>query len=521
MTRKPAAALVLLLALSGCTGDSDTPGGKVFQDPGVPTGALRLVAFDTCDDLLVGLRGAAKAAVGPWGFNNGGREMAAGGAVPDGARAAAPGGGTEDKAASAGSTSTYSKTNAHEAGADEPDLVKTDGRRIVTVAGGVVRVIDVASRRTSGSLDLAANLSGGRRPDAAPEVEAKLRAGFTNLLLAGDHVLLLGNGNFGYDLPATDSGGPGGVPGPDGKPILGTTVTLVDIAGPPKVVSSYTVDGGVLDARQIGSTARLVVRSAPRLSFDLNKSNPAERDQLAANKKVIDRAPLSDWLPRYSITDSAGKRTSGQVDCRSVHRPAEYSATALLTVLTFDLNRSTLDTGDPVSVVADGDTVYANGPSLYVANDKRWHTARLQIADGDPTAQPVVRATELYRFAISGAGKPRFAGGGKVDGWLLTQYSLSEWDGHLRVATTTDTQPGVARGAKSESAVHVLRADGTKLVEVGKVGGLGKGERIYSVRFVGPTGYVVTFRQTDPLYTLNLRDPKAPRVLGELKITGY
>ena len=77
--------------------------------------------------------------------------------------------------------------------------------------------------------------------------------------------------------------------------------------------------------------------------------------------------------------------------------------------------------------------------------------------------------------------------------------------------------PPTARS--SSSAVYVLDAD--TLAKVGKVGGLGEGERIYSVRFIGPVGYVVTFRQVDPLYTLDLRDPAAPEVTGELKITGY
>jgi uncharacterized secreted protein with C-terminal beta-propeller domain len=69
--------------------------------------------------------------------------------------------------------------------------------------------------------------------------------------------------------------------------------------------------------------------------------------------------------------------------------------------------------------------------------------------------------------------------------------------------------------------VYALRQRDDRLVVEGRVGGLGRGERIYSVRFVGPVGYVVTFRQTDPLYTVDLSDPARPRVSGELKITGY
>jgi hypothetical protein len=104
---------------------------------------------------------------------------------------------------------------------------------------------------------------------------------------------------------------------------------------------------------------------------------------------------------------------------------------------------------------------------------------------------------------------------------LINQYAMSEWSGHLRVATTIGDVWWGGEEPESESAVHVLAERDGSLVEVGSVGGLGHGERIYSVRFVGPIGYVVTFRETDPLYTVDLRDPTAPAVLGELKITGY
>jgi uncharacterized secreted protein with C-terminal beta-propeller domain len=123
--------------------------------------------------------------------------------------------------------------------------------------------------------------------------------------------------------------------------------------------------------------------------------------------------------------------------------------------------------------------------------------------------------TQVHRFDITRPGAPAYVASGKVPGRLLNQYSLSEHDGHLRIATTVDS----GDEKTSSSSVHVLRAD--TLAEVGEVGGLGKGERIYSVRFIGPIGYCVTFRQVDPLYTLDLRDPAAPRVTGELKITGY
>jgi uncharacterized secreted protein with C-terminal beta-propeller domain len=134
---------------------------------------------------------------------------------------------------------------------------------------------------------------------------------------------------------------------------------------------------------------------------------------------------------------------------------------------------------------------------------------------------PLDQTTEIYKFDTSRPGRPQYVAAGSVKGWLVNQYSLSEWDGHLRVATTVDGAPAGAGAASSQSTVYVLGQRGKALVQNGSVAGLGKGERIHAVRFVGPVGYVVTFRQTDPLYTVDLRDPAAPKVTGELKITGY
>ncbi|MGH9004349.1 MAG: beta-propeller domain-containing protein, partial [Acidimicrobiia bacterium] len=110
-----------------------------------------------------------------------------------------------------------------------------------------------------------------------------------------------------------------------------------------------------------------------------------------------------------------------------------------------------------------------------------------------------------------------------VDGTLLGQYAMDEHDGHLRVATTSGPAFGGAEAEAQTSESHVLVLDpGNGALEtVGSVSGLGRGETIRGVRFLGDVGYVVTFRQTDPLYTVDLSDPAAPRVVGELKIPGY
>jgi hypothetical protein len=113
-----------------------------------------------------------------------------------------------------------------------------------------------------------------------------------------------------------------------------------------------------------------------------------------------------------------------------------------------------------------------------------------------------------------------------LPGYLIDQYALSQWQGYLRIATTTGTSWARADGPPadaqtSSSAVYVLSARGPVMRLAGRLTGLGLTERIYSVRFMGPVGYVVTFRQTDPLYTVDLSDPALPRVRGSVALTGY
>src|SRR4029453_8083877 len=162
------------------------------------------------------------------------------------------------------------------------------------------------------------------------------------------------------------------------------------------------------------------------------------------------------------------------------------------------------------------------GPSLYSGGDGS--AFRMQVDLGAATFRAAEPATEIHKFDVSGSGKPRYVASGAVDGRLLNQYSLSEYDGYLRVATTLDSRSGPASpggAAQSESRVTVLTQRGDGLQYVGSVGGLGEGEQIYAVRFIGTVGYVVTFRQVDPLYTLDLSNPRSPSVVGELKIPGY
>jgi uncharacterized secreted protein with C-terminal beta-propeller domain len=427
------------------------------SSPVTPPSGLRLVAYDGCPELLDGLRNATAAHVGPYG-------LAGDPIMRPLPRNRLP---ADAGAAQEQDGPQHSTTNVQEPGIDEPDLVKTDGRRIVTVSGGRLHVIDAATRRETGTLNLAERhaLSSGE------------------LLLSGDRALVVVRERLIRPLDDVR-----GMPVRDPGPRL----VLVDLTGP-RVIASMTADGSYIDARQTGSIARVVVRSAPRIEFPPHPSG----DATAANREAVRRAPVEAWLPRYSVT-RGGRTRQLNVPCDQVSHPPTYTGTSLISVLTLDL-RGDLGDAAPISVAAGGQTVYGSAAGLYVT-------------DQQATRAGATR-TDIYRFDVRGSARPRFTASGSVSGALLGPYALSEYGGNLRVATTTSRL-----GQDSQSAVHVL---GPRLEPVGRVGGLGRGERIYAVRFIGPAGYVVTFRQTDPLYVLDLRNARSPRAVGELKISGY
>jgi hypothetical protein len=271
------------------------------------------------------------------------------------------------------------------------------------------------------------------------------------------------------------------------------------------------------------------------VNFPAQPESTSNAQRVAANQAVISRAGLDAWLPQYEET-SGGATSTGHLSCAAVSRPATYSGANVLTVLTFDLTSDALGSGDGVGIVADGNTVYGTDTSLYVAGDERW-LAGAATADAGPgmpgggaASTPGGAAagqqTDIFRFDITSPGPPRFAAGGSVPGYLIDQYALSQWQGYLRVATTTGTSWARADGPPadaqaSSSGVYVLSTRGPVMRLAGHVAGLGRTERIYSVRFMGPAGYVVTFRQTDPLYTVDVSDPARPRVRGSVALTGY
>ena len=169
--------------------------------------------------------------------------------------------------------------------------------------------------------------------------------------------------------------------------------------------------------------------------------------------------------------------------------------------------------------MTDSQTVYASTDAIYVATQQWRDWNVIPEREWDQTAEMVT--TTIHRFDATDPAAVEFTGSGEVAGWLYSQWAMSEHEGVLRVASTTQSPFWGFRQASSQSVVTVLQPGEGALETIGVVSGLGIDEQIYAVRFVGDAGYIVTFRQTDPLYVIDLSDPTAPQVAGELKIPGY
>ena len=458
---------------------------KPTPDPRPVSTPASLVRFESCPQLLTHLRAEARKRVEPWGLRDG--DVTHGMTTVGAGSTSAASGGAPARAGSTGTVArravsaraftppSFSRTNVQEADVDEPDVVKTDGRHIFTLRPNP----DDRSRQRLTSISVQDG-----RPTLVGGVLLPKAAGY-ELLLAGDRLLALAR---------------------DGYTFRGarTVVAVVDVADPAEmhITDVVRLEGTYASARMVDGVARLVLNSTVGPAFErvTKWTAAALKEAKQRNIAAIDRASIDDFFPRFKVEGANGvKRSEGPLcACDSTYRPKSFTGFGTTTVVTIDPARP--DPRNSAGVIGASETTYASSENLYVTTTK-WGT------------KP---STSIHRFDISDPDGARYAASGRVAGAILNQWSLDEHEGALRVATTEGGE-----GRSSTSTVTVFDASGPLLKGIGRVAGLGKTERIYGVRFLGDTAYVVTFRQIDPLYVVDLSDPRKPLVRGKLKIPGY
>ena len=465
----------------------------VLVDPGAPPAraAAGLTPFDSCAELQSWYVDHTIDQVGPYGWGRRGWTSMRGSA-----------GATEDSSSSAEAPSASSETgeavangstgtNIQEAGVDEPDVAKTNGRIVVRLVEGKRVVITDVTGESARELS---------------DVPLPSDAYATGLLLVGDHVLLAGD-RSGVE-PMLEEGRGDLTIAPDPA---GTELYDVDVSDPanPSLDSRTSWSGQQLSLRQYDDTVRLVTSTGlPQLPFVQPGGRVSVDEAEQRNREIIRNSTVQDWAPG--------------LDCNDVFHPRTWSGSETVSVATF--RPGAVDDATQVAVTGAGSEVYSSADRLYVTATDWGGQAVLDRPMTSPETGPGIgelrpmqpTRTHIHAFALEGSST-RYLASGAIGGTIKDRWSLDERGGHLRVAVAWPDRDGAAR----ENGVVVLDERGDRLETVGELRGLGVDEQIQSVRWFDDLAVVVTFRQTDPLYTIDLTDPTNPRRLGELKIPGF
>jgi len=392
--------------------------------------------------------------------------------------------------------SDYSKTNIQVEGVDEADIVKTDGEYIYIVSGGNITIVK-----------------------AYPPEEAKvlskisLNGGIAGIFINGDKLAVfeteygiypLYEGEVVYDSSSSSEAvnestaddeapssseprnestteEPPRVPAPIVYEPPTTSIKVYDISNKenPVLKRDFSVDGNYFSSRMIGDYVYVV---ATQYTFFIETDVFLPRVHSDNETDVI---PAND-IYYYNFSDTS------------------YSFT---TIVALNIKNDAQEPTHETILLGGTSAIYVSQNNIYLTfTDYTWQE--------NETTKTTIQRIKINKQAI------KFAAQGEVPGYVLNQFSMDEHNGYFRIATTTNNfnWRTFAEEATSKNNVYVLDMN---LNVVGKLEDLAPGEQIYSARFMGDRCYVVTFRNIDPLFVIDLKDPTAPTVLGQLKVTGY
>lgn len=415
-----------------------------------------------------------------------------------------------------GAADDYSGTNVQVEGVDEGDLVKTDGKYIYIAGYNELKIINAD-------------------PEDLRIVSRIPCSGRVSEIYIQEDKLVLINGNSSFEYPVRNSIEENllGILGWR-RTIASTNVKVYDVSDrtKPVLINDKDYEGRYLSSGLIDDDLYIVTNSSVRFfSYELYDE---AAEMLATNDKNRFIEELEKELEYdSSVLEITGARDSGELfdSLRSLvesyvipryvdNRTGEIRGTGLKDIYYFkDMVRPNymitvgLDLGsgreDIKTYLGSSGSMYASGEHMYTAvsayeyNVLRSRLERIPYYD---------YLTTVHRFGLED-GRITYEARGRVPGQILNQFSMDEYKGVFRIATTTQ-----GFGGSTGNNIYMLDED---LKIKGRLEGIAEGERIYSTRFAGERIYMVTFRQTDPFFVIDAADPAKPKVLGYLKIPGY
>ena len=357
------------------------------------------------------------------------------------------------------STRDYSKTNIQVEGVDEADIIKTDGNYIYSLSESKVLITNVEDKNN-------------------PKVESTIEEGSSipvDLILYNDKLVIISSkdiSNTGRYYYYNNSN---------------TLVTIYDISN----------------------------KSKPKLVKSLELYEPYETTRsIDGNLYIFSKGYLREKKNKVNRIYKVDSKTK-ELDFKDIKYLKNNKSNIQTLIAEVDLNNVKSDI-KLSSYLFDISNAYVSKKNIYLLNEgytdndislKDLFSLKGVFGVFD-TDYEYTRTTQIYKFSINKNKGIQYVNNSKVEGTTINQYSLDEKDGNLRVAVET------------EDGTQVVVLD-KNLKQIGETEAVAEGENMYASRFIGDKAYLVTFKNTDPLFVIDLSDPKNPEVLGELKIPGY
>ena len=391
-----------------------------------------------------------------------GETVSDGGEIASADSAAMDSGSAQNAAAYSGADSTgtsgYSDTNVREESVGEADVVKTDGSRLYVMSGNRVEIVDIASEEME---EIAA---------VTVDPDSYIR----ELYVEGSRMAV-----FYTQSKFTQE---------DGIEVRSrefACTDVYDISDPSAPVKLNTFSqSGVYNTMRVKDGYAYVISS-----FYPDTASP--------------RSDVGAYVPSVQ---------GGTLEADRIFMPEQEMGSEYTVITAFSL-------ADPQEQT-DSKAVFGSAGLCYVSSENIYVTETCYDTDDTGMSRTAVRKVAYHDGQLEGAAQA------KVDGMLKDSFCIDESNGYLRLVTTITSDNGVmpisgdssAAEPDSSNALYVL--DG-ELQVTGEIRDLAPGETVYSARFMGDTGYFVTFRQVDPLFSVDLSDPASPQIIGELKIPGF
>lgn len=372
---------------------------------------------------------------------------------------------SEDKASSVADSSNSSTTNNQVDGVEEGDIVVVKNDIIYAVKDQSISVVDASNPN---SLKLATTV--------------KLKESqYISKLALYDNVLIAIGDEY-IEKVGTSM----------------TTATFFDITNPknPKFIREVAQEGHLQDIRITNDTLYLIGNMHP-------------------NYWLLEQGQTPDLKPKTYDSSVSKEYKSLPIEKISILPNTMDGTYSLITAV--DMKNGATTTANTKGYLGGSSGLYMSENALYLTtpmyDGNRGGTADKRVMDMIWMPTPV--DTQVFKWDIDGTAL-NFVGATKVKGIALNQYSMDEYKGDFRIVTTE----GNMRDEQNVSRNHLFILD-KNLKELGSVKDLAPGEKVYSARFMGGKAYVVTFKQVDPLFVIDVENSKKPTVLGELKIPGY